>query len=262
MKSASRWLALALAVAAIAAVPASAQEEKDWSIELGLDYSTLYMFRGINLLGEDQEVWTPRAVVTYGNWSVWSYGYIGNFDAFDDDGNPAGEGNYEEFDFALDYTFSVGETFSLTVGAVTYLYDAETELGVGFLDTWELYAIASWDVFLAPTLTYAQDIDAIDGGFLTIDISHDWELSEKVGLSAMGQLGVDFGYNRPGDREAGVEASSADLNHWMVGLDLPIQFTDAFSGHVLAQQYFSLDIADELEQDDETVFTAGIAYTF
>ena len=240
----------------------AAEPEKNWSIELGLDYSTLYMFRGINLLGEDQEVWTPRVVATFGNWSFWSYGYLGNFDAFDDAGDPAGEGNYQEFDFAGDYTFSIGETFSLTVGAVAYLYDSETEIGTGFADTWELYAIGSWDVFLAPTFIYAYDVDAIDGAFLTMTLSHDFELSEKVGLTLLGELGVDFGYNQPGDPEAGIDESSGDLNHWMVSADLPIQFTDAFSGHVMAQQFFSLDVADELEQDDETVFTAGIAYTF
>ena len=266
MKSAMRWLVLGVSLAAVAAVaaptPAAAQEEKDWSVEVALDYSSLYMFRGINLLGEDQEVWNPHAAVTFGNFTAYTYGYIGKFDAFDDFGNVVGEGDYEEIDLGAEYAFAFGEKFSLTLGGVAYFYNGETEVGTGYLDTFEIYAIASWDVLLAPTITYAQDVDQIDGGFLALDLSYSFEFSDKVSLDLLGQIGFDFGYNQPGDDEARIEQSQGDLNHWMLGADLPIQFTDSFAGHVMVQQFFSLDVAQELEQDVEFVVTAGLAYTF
>lgn len=264
MKNAMRWIGLGLLFGGVLAAgtsPVRAQE-KNWTVELGVDYSTLYMFRGINLLGEDQEVLTPRVVATFGNFSAYYYGYMGKFDAFDEDGNPAGEGDYGETDFGLDYTFSFGEKFSLTLGGVGYWYDGETESGLGFADTWELYAIASWDVVLAPTISYYQDMDAIEGGFLTLDLSHELALTDSVALNLMGQIGFDFGYNQPGDPDAGIDESSADTNHWMLGADFTITLTEQVSAHVLAQQFFAMDVADELEQPDETVITAGLTFAF
>ncbi len=249
---------LALALAA----PAAAQEEKSWSVEVGVDYSTLYMFRGLNLLGEDQAVWTPYASIGLGNWSIWYYGYAGKFDAFDDEGEPASDGSYFETDLGIDYTFSFGEKFALTVGGLVYLYDQETQDGLGYLDTTELYAIASWDILLAPTLSYYQDIDAIDGGFFTLDISHELALTESLGMSLMGQVGLDFGYNQLDDPEAGIKASNGDPNHVMVGVDLPLQLTESFSAHLLVQRFISLQVAEDLEQPDETVFTVGGTFSF
>jgi hypothetical protein len=264
MKNAMRWMGLGLVLLGVLGAgtsPARAQE-KNWAVELGVDYSTLYMFRGINLLGEDQEVLTPRVVATFGNFSAYYYGYMGNFDAFDADGNPAGEGDYGETDFGLDYTFSFGEKFSLTVGGVGYWYDGETESGLGFADTWELYGIASWDVVLAPTISYYQDMDAVEGGFLTLDLSHEMALTDSVALNLMGQIGFDFGYNQPGDSSAGIDQSSFDPNHWMLGADFALQLTDQFSMHAMVQQFWALDIAKDVGQDDETVITAGATYSF
>ncbi len=264
MKNAMRWVALGLvilAVVTLSTAPARAQE-KAWEVELAVDYSTLYMFRGLNLLGEDQDVWTPHATATIGNWSIWYYGYLGKFDAFDDDGLPIGDGDYNEADFGVDYTFSFGEKFSLTLGALTYLYDGETEVGTGYLDTYEVYAIASWDVLLAPTLGFAYDVDAIDAGFMTLDLSHELALTDSLALNLMGQVGLDFGYNQPGDPDAGIDESNADLNHWMLGADFSLTLTDQISAHAMVQQFMSLDIADDLEQPDETVVTVGASYTF
>jgi len=240
---------------------ARAQDEKSWSVEAGIDYSTLYMFRGLNLLGEDQEVWTPRLVVTAGNWSVWYYGYVGKFDRFDDEGGQISDGDYAEHDFGLDYTFEIGK-MSLTLGGLTYLYTAEVEQGLGYLDTWELYAIAAFDVPLAPTISYYQDIDAVDGGFLSLDLSHSFPAGDKVSFDFMGQVGFDFGYNQPGDSELDIDGTNGDLNHAMLGLDVPWQITDSFSMHAMVQQFWSLDVADDLEQPDETVVTVGATYSF
>ncbi len=273
MKTTTKWVLGAMAVLALGAGAARAQEtqaapeaaaaeeEKAWSLEFGLDYSSLYMFRGLNLLGEDQEVWTPRVVYTYGGFSAWYYGYYGKFDQFDEEGNPASEGDYTEADFGLDYTFEIGK-MSLTLGGLTYMYTGEVERGLEYLDTWELYAIASFDVLLAPTISYYHDIDEVDGGFLSLDLSHSFPAGEKVSFDFMGQVGFDFGYNQPGDSELGIDSTAGDLNHAMLGLDVPFQITDTFSMHAMVQQFWSLDVADDLEQPDETVWTVGATLSF
>jgi hypothetical protein len=232
------------------------EQEKAWSFEVGLDYASLYMFRGLNLLGEDQEVWTPRAIFTYGGFSAWYYGYIGKFDLFDDEGSLVGEGDYTETDLGLDYTFS-WEQFWLTLGALTYQYTGEVESGLGYADTYEVYALAGWDVLLAPTLSYYQDVDAIEGGFLTFDVSHSFPTGESLSFDLSAQLGFDFGYNQPGDPEGGLDETDGDLNHFMAGLDVPWQVTDVLALHALVQRSISLDVADDLGQPDETIWTVG-----
>lgn len=264
MSRLSLWLSgLAMVATALPAVaqeatePEAAEDEKAWSFEVGLDYSSLYMFRGLNLLGEDQEVLTPRAIYAYGGLSVWYYGYLGKFDLFDEDGNVVGEGDYTETDLGVDYTFE-GDKFWLTLGALVYLYTGEVETGLGYLDTSEVYALAGWNVPLAPTLSYYHDVDAIDGGYLALAVSHSFPAGESVSIDPSAQLGIDFGYNLPADDlEAGLRKSSGDLNDLLLGLDVAWQATDAFALHALVQRSISLDVADDLLQPDETIWTVG-----
>jgi hypothetical protein len=188
----------------------------------------------------------PNVTLTVGNFSVWSYGYLGKFDGED------GEGDYTEIDLGADYTFSAG-SFSLTLGALTYQYTGEVEDGLGYADTEELYAIAAWDVLLTPTVSYYHDIDAIDGGYLTLGITHSFPVGEKVSFDLSGALGIDNKYN--GDE-------SFKMNDILLGLDVPWQVTESFKLHAMVQQSIALDVLDELEVDDETVFTVGAGFSF
>ena len=243
-----------------AAAPGVAQE-KAWSLDIGVDYSTHYMFRGVPLLG-DNEVLTPHVTFGAGGFSAYYYGYVGDIPAdFTASGN---EETYREDDFGADYTFSIGEKFSLTLGAVAYQYSSRTEEQYGFFDTYELYGMASWDVMLAPTISYWQDMDAVEGGYLQIGISNSWPLSDKVSLDFSAALGLDFGYNlNEGLAEGlGLDESSGDLNDVSLGLDLPVQVNDWFSFHVAVQQSIALDVLDDIGVDDETTFTGGVGFTF
>src|SRR6187402_1687428 len=116
------WIALGLAIAAslILMAPAAAQE-KAWTLDLGVDYSSRYMFRGVPLLG-DNEVITPHATFGVGGFSAYYYGYFGDVPA--DFTASGAEESYQEDDFGADYTFSIGEKFSLTLGGVSYMYSS------------------------------------------------------------------------------------------------------------------------------------------
>lgn len=250
----------AVALTAAIAAPASAQE-KAWSLDVGADYSTRYLFRGVPLLGEN-EVIVPHATFGLGGFSAYYYGYLGDIDAASTfSGNAA---NYHEDDLGADYTFSLGETFSLTVGAVSYMYSRETEEEIFFADTYELYAIASFDVFLAPTISYWQDMDAIEGGYLQIAVSNSIPLGEKASLDWSAAVGIDFGYNLPAGtaEDLGLEESSGDLNDLLFGVDIPVQINDWFYVHAMIQQSIALDVLDDLGVDDETVVTGGVGFTF
>lgn len=249
-----RWVmgavALALALAAPTA-PAMAQDDKAWSLDVGADYSTHYLFRGVPLLG-DNEVLIPNATFTVGGFSAYYYGYRGDIPA---DFTLSGlETPYNEDDFGADYTFSIGEKFSLTLGGVAYMYSNRTTEEYESEDTYELYAIASFDVFLAPTVSYWHDMDAYEGGYMQVGISSSIPLGDKASIDWSAALGVDFGYN---DAD-----TNGDLNDLLVGIDIPVQITDWFAIHGMVQQSFALDVLEDLGVDDETVFTGGVTFSF
>jgi hypothetical protein len=252
---------LALVAIGACASAAIAQGEKAWSLDVGADYSTRYMFRGVSLLG-DNEVIAPNVTFSVGNFNVYYYGYFGDVPPdFTASGN---ELSYHEDDIGADYTFALGDKFGLTLGAVSYMYSSKVEEDYGFVDSYELYAIASFDVPLAPTISYYQDMDAVEGGYASFGISHSTPLGSKASLDFSAAVGFDFGYNlgRGVAEDLGLEESNGDLNDLLVGVDIPIQINDWFAVHAQVQQSIALDVLDDLGVDDETFFTGGVSFTF
>ncbi|MFN7943599.1 MAG: TorF family putative porin [Thermoanaerobaculia bacterium] len=239
------WIVAAAVALSLASV-AAAQDEKSWSVSGGVDYTSLYIFRGVNLLGDDQEVLTPHVNLAVGNFNFYYYGYRGNFDT------ETGDDSYTEDDFGGDYTFALGDKISLTVGAVTYQYSGTVENGLGFADTYELYGILALDVFLSPTFSFYRDMDAVKGGYGSLAISHSFPLGEKVSLDFSAALGIDNKYN----------SGKTQLNDFLVGLNVPITFNDHFDAHVMVQRSIALDALDDIGQPDETVYGVGLGFSF
>ena len=255
------FLALAtLAFRALAPSAASAQE-KSWSLDVSADYFDHYIFRGVPILG-DNEVLVPHVTYSMGNFNAYYYGYFGDVPAdFTFSGETA---SYHEDDFGADYTFALNEKFGLTVGIVSYMYSSEVTNDYGFEDTYELYAIAAWDVALAPTISYYQDMDAVEGAYATLGISHSFPLGEKASLDFAAAVSFDFGYNLTEGYAAdlGLDESNGDLNDVLIGLSVPVQINDWFGFHVTAQESIALDVLDDIGGDDETIFSGGVSFTF
>lgn len=252
---------LALAAITFFASAVLAQDEKSWSLDVGADYSNHYLFRGVSVLG-DNEVLVPHATFSSGNFNFYYYGYAGDIPAdFTSSGNTV---SYREDDFGADYTIALSEKFGLTLGAVSYMYSNQTTEEYGAVDTYELYAIAAFDVPLSPTISYYRDMDAIKGAYASIGISHSFPLGSKASFDFSASVGFDFGYNLGSEvaSDLGLKESNGDLNDLLVGIDIPIQINDWFSVHAQAQQSISLRVLDDLGYKDETVLTGGVGFTF
>jgi len=253
---------LALAASALLAfAPAASAQDKSWSLDVSADYFDHYLFRGVPILG-DNEVLVPHVTYSMGNFNAYYYGYFGDVPAdFTFSGETAA---YHEDDFGADYTFALGEKFGLTLGIVSYMYSNETTDEYGFEDTYELYAIASWDVALSPTISYYQDMDAVEGAYATIGISHSFPLGTKASLDFAAAVGIDFGYNLTEGYAAdlGLDESNGDLNDVLIGLSVPVQLNDWFGFHVMAQESIALDVPDDIGVDDETILSGGVSFTF
>jgi hypothetical protein len=240
----------------LVALPVLAQdpEEKSWTLDAGADYATTYLFRGVDLLA-DENVLVPHAQWTWNDFALTYYGYFGDL---------PGSSRYAEGDLSLDKTFHLGEKAGLTLGAVTYQYNSDTEQELGFLDTYEVYGVLSFDVLLSPTVSYYHDVDKIDGGYLSVAFSHSIPLGSRASLDFLGQVGFDFHYNNKG-------VSEGTPNDILVGIDLPVQLGDHFSLHAGVQRSVALKALDEIveadpdlerQYGDQTVVLGGATVSF
>jgi hypothetical protein len=244
-----------LAGLVLLALPAQAQDppEKSWSLEAGVDWSSIYLFRGVDLLN-DESVVAPRAVWSWGGLAV---SYFGDF------GDLPGAKRYVEGDLAADYTFEIGKA-KLTLGAVTYQYNDDAERLLAFHDTDEAYGILAFDLPLSPTLSYNYDFDQIDGGYLSFALRHRFPLGSKVALKLLGSAGFDFHFNNK-------NVTGGTFNDILFSVDVPVRISDHFAIHAGAQRSFAQKALDEIVKadpslesgyGDQTVVTAGATVSF
>lgn len=172
-------------------------------------FMTKYIWRGWNL-GDEPVMQSGASLSWYGfTFDFWT-NYSLNTDKSRD------EGRYQEFteiDYSIDYTFNVGEAYSLIAGeniavldplylsaGYTYYTFPNVDRKDKFFDSHEIYLGASYDVFLQPTFTWYWDVDSgkgnSDGGgagsYFLFGISHTFDF-EPTDISAT--LGMTTGIN-------------------------------------------------------------------
>jgi hypothetical protein len=252
---------LALTVVVLLARAALAQDEKSWSLDLGLDYSDRYLFRGVPILNTNA-VLVPHATLSVGAFAIYYNGYAGDLPA--DSTLSAKIVPYREGAVGGDYSVALAERFSLTLGVVSYIYSKETTVESSTAATYEIYAIAAFEGVLSPSISYYRDMDAINGDYAAVAVSHRYPIGRKASLILSTSVGLDLGYNLGSETASDLDLreSNGDLNDLLVGIDLPIQINDWLNVHALVQHSFSLDVLDRLGVQDETVFTVGVGLTF
>jgi uncharacterized protein (TIGR02001 family) len=227
-----------------AAAPA---EEKSWEVSVGFDLWSEYIFRGV-AIQDNAPMYNPSASFSWNGFSAWYWGAYGDSDT-------NGE-HYEENDYGIDYTLSLfDEKLSLTAGALMYHYPDRSGT-----DTYELYAIASYDCLLTPTVAYYWDFDEFGASYLTLGVSHSFDLGKLVkleepkalSLDLSASLGIDFEYN----------SSDTQLNDILLGAKVPFQVTENFEVHAGVQLSIALDALDDIGQDDELIGNIGASFTF
>jgi len=227
---------------------AAAEEEKPWSIELGADYNSKYVWRGILLT--DDPVLQPSITFAFKGFSldIWA-----NMDLTDVNGN---NDEINEVDYTLDYSGEAGP-IGYSVGVIYYDFP-----NTDFASTTEVYTgIGLKDVPLTPTLTVYRDVDEVDGFYVTLDVSHSFE--NVVTFSETAAMAVDLG--------AQVSWGDSDYNSGYLGVDddgfntltLTAGLPFAIGDHLtitLAVNYTCLvdgDIRDTTSDEDN--FWAGVS---
>jgi len=224
------------------------EDEKWWSINASTGYDSLYMFRGVNVLGNGQGLYWLGGDIGITPWEngsftagVWYATGLGT--------------TYNELDVFLDYTHSFG-ALDASFGWVLYYYpigqDNQNEL------YWALaYNLEVGSVTITPNATYYLNVgDLVPGtSYLLLQIDASIPLYEDiVALEPWVGYGINFSYNVKEDGR-----SFDGGNNFELGLALPIQITDWFgvSGYV-AYSYQWQDLAGT----DENTWWAGASANF
>jgi hypothetical protein len=242
-------LALAVSSGAPARAQAAQPAPKRWSVLASYDASSRFLFRGLDLL-DGEPVQAVHVAGTYGVATAHWWGFDGDLDTGDGPQRP-----YREQDFALESTFS-GKSAWLVAGAVAYTF-ADPANGT---DTFELYLVGGLPTAWSPRLSIYYDVDAYDGGYASLGVSHRWALPHGFAATPSASVGHSLGWtHRISDAER--HAAVWDLNDALLGLDLAWSH-GGLTLHAQAQQSFALAAVEDVGGEDETVVTAGVSYAF
>lgn len=164
---------MVVVVAALIAFAGTRVSAAEVAGEVGFDYMGNYIWRGQRLV--DKPVVQPWVNLGFGNFTFGTWANM----------NTKGKsGEFNEIDLSVDYTNSLTDTISYSVGIIRYEFPNTTAEG-----TAEIYAGLSFDTFLSPSVTLYYDIDEVDGCYLSFGAGHQIELSESVCLDMSASLG-------------------------------------------------------------------------
>jgi hypothetical protein len=210
------------------------EEDKWWSVNASTGWDSLYMFRGVNVLGNGNGLYwlgadlgiTPweNGTITAGVWyGVGSWWNGANTQA-----------RYGELDVFAEYTPTFGN-LALTAGWIYYWYptssQAQNEIYFG-----AAYDIEIGSITITPNTTYYYNVGpelgrpggVVNGGssywILGLDMSIPLAYDGAVALEPYTQFGINFGFN---NNNFGATRFNGG-NNWQTGVALPIQFTSWF----------------------------------
>ncbi|MCP5534801.1 MAG: hypothetical protein H7A51_01040 [Akkermansiaceae bacterium] len=182
----------------LAAAPAYAELET----EIHAGYHTIYEFRGVDF-GDD--LYEGGLDLSY----ELAEGLSLSGGAWYADTNGGG---FDELDLYIGLTKTLGAV-DVSVGYTYYMFP-----GASGANTDELYIGVSteFENGIGLSLTYYEDIDVIDGGYLEFEASKSFELSACVNLDLAAGAAWSFDYN------ADVDGSALDgFNHFYVSVGAP-----------------------------------------
>lgn len=160
-----------------------------------LDAMSNYVWRGQKI--GNSWVLQPSLGITYEGFSA---AFWANYDSDRVEmtsGNESGHGEVNEVDFTLSYSRTIGK-FTVGAGYIYYAFD-------GANDTQEVFATATANVLLNPTLTVYYDFDEGDGWYIVAGISHTFSLPKDISLKLAGYASYNIdskmlGYDEEGGR--------------------------------------------------------------
>lgn len=231
-----------------------ASAEDDVTVGVTADFFSKYVWRGQNVV--DDWVLQPSVSVGYQGFtgSVW-----GNMDLT---GDVVDDAEFNEIDYALDYSNTVPGTDVLgySVGVIYYDFP-NTDSDA----TMELYGGLSLDVPLSPAVRWFYDIDEIDGSYIQFSAGHTVEKIREWGADASCDLemGASIAYGSGGYNDGYFGVDDSALNDLTVSAGLPICLGACTIKPVVAYStMLDDDIRKATDKSDNFWGGVSLAYSF
>jgi len=230
------------------AAASTAQAELETEIYAG--YHSIYEFRGVEF--GDDGLFDVGLDLTYDLGGGFSLnGGVWFADSKGSDG-----GDFEEVDYYIGLTKTIGAV-DVSVGYTYYDFPGDSAA-----DTEEIFIGISHELEcgLGLSLTYYEDIDVIDGGYLEFEASKSYELSPCVSLDLAVGAAWSFDYN------SDVDGGALDgFNHYYVSVAAPWAVSEKFTiTPYIKYVGAGSDLASEPLQsgDSEDLFYGGISLSY
>ena len=153
-----------------------AEDEAKPSASADVGVFSQYIWRGYEL-SKDSIVIQPSVTVGYKDVSFNLWGNL-DTDVYTDSRD---ESQFNETDMTLSYDKSFGMV-SLGVGYIYYALDAID-------DSQEIYLSVGLDTLLSPSLTVYREISHLPSWYISLGISHSFELPKEITLDLGGSVG-------------------------------------------------------------------------
>ncbi len=218
-------LTLALFMFLTFTVPSFAEEDRP-EADLSVSFLSAYIWRG-QQLSKDSLVIQPSITISYKGFSanIWA-----NYDT-DLHKELEGLDNLNE----TDYTISYDHDFGFVSASVGYIYYALDQME----DSQEFYFSATLNTILSPTFTIYREFAHYPNTYITLDISHSFDLGSNISLD-MGLLASALFSN---DSDAYPDPDDptdefSGLHHGEATISMTIPFSSFLQGS--AAKYFSI----------------------
>jgi len=243
------------AVAAAAPLPVpEAPPAKDWSVGVSADLVSRYVWRGI-LINEDPVV-QPSATLT---WKGLSLNVWQSWDTTDQLNH---RGKVQETDYTLSYSKTVLDgKLTLSGGAILYTFP-----DAGVFNTTELFAAATVNTLLSPTIAVYKDIDESRGLYINPSISHTITINDKANVVLKASVGWGDAKNNgfylgSAGGEVADYGLSAQLNYSVTSAFVVspyIKFSDFIDGDIRTAR----SAGSSNGKSEQLVVGISAAYTF
>lgn len=251
--SMKQWRIGAAVAAAIVGWSAvvQAQEAPEVVLETGVDLVNKYVWRG-QLLTDDPVV-QPSVTLGYGDLSLNVWGSIDTTDVNEMGGE---DWRLQEVDYTLSYAFAPVDGVGMEAGLIYYDFP-----GTPFDSTQEVYlGMALEDVPLTPSLTVYYDTDEVEGFYVSLGISHDVALTER--LTAGVSAGLAWGDEDYNDAYFGVTDDGLNDLSVTASLDYALTSTVSVTGFVGYSELLDSDVEDAVSDASHAIAGIGVAAGF
>ncbi len=237
MKKNSEKHILGLLLALAIAIPfgANAQESEAQGVNFDLGFSTVYVFRGINVFQETSQMDQNMMLAPGITWEIpdtnFTLGYWGGFQISGDNVSANLNGALAaEQNLFVTYDLTLHNDIGLSLGAIYYFYPWSTNSGVG--SSWASYieptvglsysCLADFGLDIAYFLGLQDEPGIFDISYLYIHphMEKAFELTSKVAL----ELGLEYGFKWFKEGNSG----AANVHHLALMSGFPISLNNGF----------------------------------